>query len=353
MPNQEKTEKATPKRREESHKKGQVARSREIPSAFLLLGALGVFFWSGSWMLGQLVDIMRAIFQNLGTIAIEDAGTAAGLLFEVFKLLMVTLAPLLLTMLVIGLATNVLQVGFLVSAESLAPQFSRLDPIKGIKKIFTLRSFVELIKSLLKIIFVGVIGYLLVRSELANVPPLVHVAVGDILAYIAGVSFKICFCFCLGLILLAALDYGYQRWQYEQDMQMTKQEVKEENKQREGDPQVKAKIRAIQMEMSRQRMMADIPAATVVVTNPTHLAIALTFEADRMAAPKVVAKGAGFVAARIREIARQHYVPLVENKPLARALYKTTEIGHFIPIDLYHAVAEILAYVYRLQGRVR
>jgi flagellar biosynthesis protein FlhB len=353
MSNQEKTEQATPKRREDSRKKGQVARSREIPSAFLLLGALGVFFWSGSWMCGQLVDIMRSIFQNLDTVAIGEAGTAPGLMLEIFKLVTVILAPLLLTMVLIGLGTNVLQVGFMASAESLTPQFSRLDPLKGIKKIFALRSIVEVIKSLLKIALVGTIGYLVLRRELETVPQLIHMAVGDIGGFIATVAFKICFCVCLALILLAALDYGYQRWQHEKDMRMTKQEVKEENKQREGDPQIKSKIRAIQMEMSRQRMMADVPDATVVVTNPTHLAIALTFETDNMAAPKVVAKGAGFVAARIREIARQHNVPLVENKPLARTLYKTTDIGHFIPIDLYHAVAEILAYVYRLQGRVR
>ena len=250
----------------------------------------------------------------------------------------------------VGFIANVMQVGFQISTEAMALKLSKLNPISGMKRFVSLKSLVEIVKSIIKIFFIGGIAYLLVEGEIKAFPVLVHQEVGQILVFIARVAIKICFFVCLAMILLAVLDYIYQRWQYEQDLKMTKQEVKDESKQTYGDPQVKARIRSVQMEMARRRMMDAVPEADVVITNPTHLAIALKFDAREMIAPRVLAKGSGHIAQRIREIAAENKIPLFEQKPLAQALYKMVEIGDYIPPELYRAVAEVLAYVYRLKG---
>jgi flagellar biosynthetic protein FlhB len=193
------------------------------------------------------------------------------------------------------------------------------------------------------------VAFTMVKGQVDAMPALMQVGVAGILAFFGQVAFKVCVYTCLAMIVLAALDYIFQRWQHEKDLRMTKQEIKDEFKQTEGDPKIKARIRSIQMEMARRRMMDLVPEATVVITNPTHLAVALKFDAATMAAPQVVAKGAGFIAGRIRTVAAEHGVPVVEQKPLARTLFKGVDIGAFIPADLYQAVAEILAYVYKLK----
>ena len=346
---QEKTEPATPKRRQEARKRGQVAQSREIPSALVLLSGLGFFAFSGSWIFLNLSELMGGVFQNIGSLNF-DGSSVYPLLSELFQRVFMILMPLMLVVLVAGIAANLLQIGFLFTGEPLVPKLSKLDPVKGIKKLFSLRSLVELVKSLFKVVFVGGIAFLLLKGELETIPSLMQMGVGDILSFIGKVAFKICFYTCLVLIVLAALDYAYQRWQHERELKMTKQEVKDELKQREGDPTVKARIKRVQREMSQRRMMEMVPEADVVVTNPHSLAIALKYKAEGMIAPKVIAKGAGFIAERIKEIARERGIPIVENKPLARTLYKLVEVGDFIPENLYRAVAEILAYVYRLKG---
>jgi flagellar biosynthetic protein FlhB len=219
------------------------------------------------------------------------------------------------------------------------------------KKFVSLKSMVELVKSMFKIVIVGGVAYVIVEKEMHYFPSLMQQSVVDILLFIASVTFKIFFFVCLVLIFLAALDYVYQRWQHEKSLKMTKQEVKDERKQTEGDPKIKARIRSIQLEMAQRRMMEAIPEADVVITNPTHLALAIKFDAKEMIAPTVLAKGSGFIAERIKEVAREHNVPIVEDKPLAQAMFKLVEIGDFIPIELYRAVAEVLAYVYRLKGQ--
>jgi flagellar biosynthetic protein FlhB len=243
-----------------------------------------------------------------------------------------------------------MQIGFQISTEAMSLKLSKLDPISSMKRFVSLKSLIELGKSIIKILFVGGIAYLVVKSDLKEFPYLVQQEVGQIILFIAKVSLKLFFFVCLAMIVLAILDYIYQRWQYEQDLKMTKQEVKDEFKQTYGDPKVKARIRGVQQEMARRRMMEAVPEADVVITNPTHLAIALKFDAREMIAPRVVAKGAGFVAERIREIAAENQIPIIEEKPLAQALFKMVEIGGYIPAELYRAVAEVLAYVYRLKG---
>ena len=347
---QEKTEKATSKKKETARNKGQVAISREVSSAMVLLASLGFFYFGGSWMFWNLSEIITRVFQNLGTLQFNTINDASVFSLEVLSRLLAILIPLLLPLAILGLAANILQVGFKFSTEAISPKFNKLNPISGMKRLVSLKAFVELAKSILKLLFIGTIAYILVKSDMEAFPLLIHQEVGQILIFIARVSLKISFFVCLALVVLAVLDFLYQRWQHEKDLKMTKQEVKDEQKQTHGDPKVKGRIRSMQLEMARRRMMEAVPEADVVITNPTHLAIALKFNSEEMIAPLVLAKGAGHVAQRIKEIASEHQVPLVEDKPLAQALFKMVELGDYIPAELYRAVAEVLAYVYRLKG---
>ncbi len=347
---QEKTEQPTPKKIADARKKGTVAQSREIPSAIILLTALGFFFFSGSWMFSSLSEFMGGILRNIGSFRIHDITTASTLSIIILKNVLSIILPFMLAVVAAGIVANIVQIGFLFSPEAFSPKLSKFNPIKGIKKLFSLKSLVELVKSLIKITFVSGIAYLTIKTELKTIPTLMQMDIKDIISFIGTTSFKICLYVSMALIIMAVLDYAYQKYEHTKSLKMTKQEVKDENKQTEGDPRVKARIRSIQIEMSRRRMMESVPEADVVITNPTHLAIALKFDSENMVAPKIVAKGAGKIAERIREIAGENQVPIVENKPLARTLFKIAEIGDYIPAELYQAVAEVLAYVYRLKG---
>ena len=345
---QEKTEKATPKKRQEARKKGQIAKSQEIPTVAILLASLSFFYFGGTWMFSQITELSRSIFADMaqGPMSIPSVCT---LLLNLFQRTVLLLAPLFAVVLVAGISSNVAQSGFLLTGEPLIPKLSALNPISGLKNLFSLRGLVELGKSLLKVLIIGGMAYSILKGQFDSIPGLVNFGIGDILAFVGSVFLKLGFYTCLVLILLAGLDFVYQRWQQEKDLRMSKQEVKDEHRQREGDPKIKARIRSAQREMAMHRMMESVPDATVVITNPTHLAIALKFE-QQMAAPIVVAKGAGRIAEKIREIATLHDIPIVEQKPLARTLFKSVEIDQSIPAELYHAVAEVLAYVYRLKG---
>ena len=347
---QEKTEKATSKKKEEARKKGQVAISKEISSATVLLASIGFFYFAGAWMFWNLSEVITRVFQNIGTIQFNTINDARVFSLEIMGKLLAILIPFLLPLAILGLAANILQVGFKMSSEAIAPKLNKLSPISGMKRLVSIKALVELAKSIMKLLFIGAIAYLLVKSEVEAFPVLIHQEVGQILVFIARVSLKISFFVCLALVVLAVLDFVYQRWQHEKDLKMTKQEVKDEQKQTFGDPKVKSRIRSMQLEMARRRMMEAVPEADVVITNPTHLAIAIKFNAEEMIAPLVLAKGAGHVAQRIKEIAGEHQVPLVEDKPLAQALFKMVELGDCIPAELYRAVAEVLEYVYRLKG---
>lgn len=347
---QEKTEQPTPKKITDARKKGTVAQSREVPSAIILLTSLGFFFFSGSWMFSSMSEFMGGILRNIGSFRVHDITTASTLSIIILKNVLSIILPFMLAVVVAGITANIVQIGFLFSPEAFSPKLSKFNPISGIKKLFSLKAFVELVKSLIKITFVAGIAYLTIKSELKTIPTLMQMDIKDIISFIGIISFKICLYVAMALIIMAILDYAYQKYEHTKSLKMTKQEVKDENKQTEGDPKVKARIRSIQIEMSKRRMMEAVPEADVVITNPTHLAIALKFDSEKMVAPKIVAKGAGKIAERIREIAVENNVPIVENKPLARTLFKIAEIGDFIPAELYQAVAEVLAYVYRLKG---
>jgi flagellar biosynthetic protein FlhB len=347
---QERTEKATPKRRQESRRKGQVAQSRELPSVLILMTAMGFFYFAGSWMFWNISEFIGGVYQNLDTLRLNTVSDVSAFSVDILNKLFSILIPFFVALLIAGLVGNIGQVGFEMHSEPLRPKLAKINPIAGLKKLVSMRSLVELGKSIMKLLIIGGISYGLIKADVRGFPPLMQQGVGDILLFIAQVAFKILFFVCLALIILALLDYIYQRWQFEQSIKMTKQEVKDERKQSEGDPRVKSRIRKAQLEMAARRMMEAVPEADVVITNPVHLAVALKFEASEMMAPAVIAKGAGHIAERIKEIAREHQVPIVEDKPLAQTLFKIVEIGEFIPVELYRAVAEILAYVYRLRG---
>jgi flagellar biosynthetic protein FlhB len=259
--------------------------------------------------------------------------------------------PLMLAVLVAGIAGNIIQFGFIFTSKPLVPKISKLNPISGLKRLVSLKSLVEVGKAFFKFVFIGGIAFLLVRKEMDSFPGLMQLSVSEILSFIGKVSFNICFYVCLALIVLAFVDFTYQRWQHQKNLRMTKQEVRDELKQSEGDPKVKGKIRQIQIETARRRMMEHIPGADVVITNPTHLAIALKYEHEKMIAPQIIAKGAGLIAEKIKQIAKENDVPVVEHKTLAQTLFKLVDLGEYIPANLYRAVAEVLAYVYRLRER--
>jgi flagellar biosynthesis protein FlhB len=344
---QEKSEPATPKKRADARRKGQIAQSREIPSVAVLLAALSFFYFGGGWMFNQLIDLTRDVLERIGqTASIESIHHFLGYLFLRITIL---LAPLLLVVIMAGVAGNVIQSGFMLTGEPMVPKLSKLNPLSGLKRLFSLRALVELLKSLIKVTIVGTTAYRMLKGEMDQIPALIALSTSEIVAFIGSVALKLGFYTCLVLLVLAGLDFLFQNWRHERDLRMSKQEVKDEYKQREGDPVVRSRIRAAQREMAMRRMMQAVPDATVVITNPTHLAVALKFERS-MPAPRVIAKGAGKIAERIKAIAEEHGIPIIEQKPLARALFKNVEIDHYIPADLYHAVAEILAYVYRLKG---
>ncbi len=344
---QERTEKATPRRRQEARKKGQVAKSRELPSALVLLGGVLLLWMAGSPMVKGILSIWRGLLANCGRMSLSPE-SLTHMCFELGGRLAIVVGPMVLAMAILAVMSNLAQVGWVVSSEAISPRFSNLNPVKGLKRIFSLRSLVETFKSFLKIIIVGYVAWTCIKSEWWKIFPLTGSSSWTIGSHMSEVILKIGLRTSIALVVLGVLDYLYQRWEYERNLRMTKQEVKDEFREREGDPKVKSRIRSKQFEMARRRMMAAVPKADVVITNPQELAVALQYDSKEMAAPTVVAKGAGYLASRIKEVARHHGVPIMENKPLARALYRQVEVGYQIPPTLYKAVAEILAHVYRM-----
>jgi flagellar biosynthesis protein FlhB len=346
----ERTEQATGKRRNEARKKGQVVKSREIPSVAVLLVALSVLYILSAHFMGQFSSLMVRSLQKMSSLTL-NLDNAVALQAEILWWGFQTLGPLLLAVVVVAILSNYVQVGSLFSTEAIMPQFSRINPITGFSRLFSKASLVELPKALVKFTIIGWVAYATIRQEQAELHTLTDQEVGSIFRYVGLISARILFKTLLVMVALAALDYFFQRWNYEKSLKMTKREVQEEFKQSEGDPQVKSRIRSIQRDLARKRMMSEVPKADVVITNPTHIAVALLYQREKMIAPQVVAKGAGWIAEKIKETARNHGVPIMENKPLAQVLYKTVELGQGIPSSLYQMVADLLAHVYRMKNR--
>jgi flagellar biosynthetic protein FlhB len=343
----ERTEQPTEKRRREFREKGQVAQSREVNTAMLLTGVLILWSFYAPMFWSDLQMLLSHFWRLSGEFVI-DQGSFRLLFLFIVKQMAKLLWPLLLTGLVLGFLSGYLQIGWLFTTKPLTPDVNKLDPIKGMAKLFSKRSFFEAGKSFGKILLVGVLAYWTLFSRFDSYLGLAGVPLDAVMGFMADSMFSILLKCCVLLVVIAVVDYLFSRWEMEKKMRMTKQEVKEEHKETEGDPLVKQKVRSIQRDMAKKRMMAEVPQADVVITNPTHYAVALRYRKEEMDAPTVVAKGADHLAGRIREKAREHDVPVVENPVVARALYQV-ELGGTIPEAMFKAVAEILAYVYSLK----
>ncbi len=347
----ERTEDPTTKRREDFRNKGQVAQSREVQTAALL--TLGLLFWMmylpTFWK--GLTEMLFALWQASGEFRVT-ATSILSLAAFLLKEIGLMLAPLFLLVMVVSFFSGFFQFGWLLTAKPLTPDFAKLDPFAGFGRLFSKRAIVELLKSLLKVLLIGWVSYSTVLDNFHEALILVDTDIVTTLRFLGRVAALIMAKICAVLVLLAFLDFLYVRWEMEEKMKMTKQELKEEFKESEGDPHIKAQIRSIQQEMARKRMMAEVPGADVVVTNPTHFAVALRYSSEEMDAPQVVAKGADYLAQKIRLIAEEHGVPIIENPPVARILHKL-DLGASIPEHLFKAVAEILAHVYSLKGKTR
>lgn len=349
-PFQDKTEPATPKRKEEARKKGQVGKSKEIPSVAVLGAAILFMYFGGRHLTFDMGNLIQRIFVSIPAMTRGDLGLAH-FSREYIEAFLFMILPMMGVLMVVAIAANFVQTGFIWSVEPLAPKASKISPIEGAKRMFSKQALVELAKSLGKIVIVGWAAFSTIHSNLGKLLELAYQGKAQILRFMGTASLDMLVRSCYVIALLAVLDFMYQKWQFQQDLKMTKQEVKEEFKQTEGDPLVKSRIRSIQREMARRRMMEEVKKADVVITNPDHLSVALRYDASTMEAPILVAKGADRIAFKIREIARENLIPLVENKPLAQNLYKLVDIGQEIPPDFYQATAEILAYVYGLKNK--
>lgn len=346
----EKTEKATPKKRQESRDKGQVAKSADIPSALILMASICCLIMLGPFFNKQLLTLFGDVFQHRLNMNVTEENVLS-LLSHYSVQMLIFLAPIFVIVIVIAFASHYVQFGWLFTFEPLIPKLEKLNPLNGAKSIFGMRSLVEFLKSSLKLITVGVVVYIVLWSEKDRFLDLAHVPVQDIFAFVADLTIRLGLFVAAFLFILAIGDYLYQKHEYEKNLRMSKQDIKDEYKNMEGDPLIKAKIRERQRRMALMRMMQEVPKADVIITNPTHYAVALKYDGTKMEAPTVIAKGADYLALRIREIAKQNDVITMENRPLARALFERTEVGDSVPADLFQAVAEVLAYVYRLKGR--
>jgi len=314
------------------------------------MGGISALFLLGTFLYHRISLLMVQYLSQVGTLALQPASFQV-LHVDLIRSSLIILAPLLGIVLALSVASHFVQSGAFLSFEILKLDWGKVDPLRGCRQIFSKQSLVELTKALFKILVIGGAAWSVIKGEWSRILLLSDQGLGSTFAYLRTVTWSLFLKTGFILMLLAGLDYLFQRWSHEKSLRMTKQEVKEESRMTEGDPMVKSRIRSIQRQLARRRMMAEVPKADVIITNPTHLAVALYYKSKEMEAPKVVAKGAGEIAEKIKEIGRNHRVPIVENKPLAQILYKTVDLGQTIPSTLYQMVADLLAYVYRLKNR--
>jgi len=344
-----KTESATPRRREDARKRGQVARSTELASALSLLGMLVVINLAAMHMMRELARIAEYAWGGLGTFTFSETELKRQMLTFFVELLLV-MGPMLLGAVVIGVFSNVVQFGFVFAPEAMKLRFENLSPARGFERLFSRRTLVEVFKSFLKIGVIGFTAWWTVAGRLPQLMTLMNTDLAVFFTAVGGTASIVMLRVGLIMLGLALLDFFYQRWEFEESLKMSKQEIKDEYRQMEGDPLVKARIRKMQQEAARRRMFAELPNADVVITNPTHLAVALKYDGASMDAPVVLAKGARLMAARIKAIAAENGIPVMENKPLARALYRSVPVGGSVPGAYFAAIAEVLAFVYQAKG---
>ncbi|MDY0131269.1 MAG: flagellar biosynthesis protein FlhB [Desulforegulaceae bacterium] len=347
---QEKTEDATPRKRQTSREDGQVAKSIEIVSVVILFFAVSALNLSAGFIYSNMEKIFYESF-NFGVIIDLDIKSFLFFFYAVIKYSGMAMAPVLVAVFLAALLSNLFQVGFFVSWKAIEPKGSKISPIKGFGRLFSMKSIFDLVKSILKITIIFTLAYFAVIYDEENLFRLYDNEVRGIFIYLLQTSFRIFVWILIVMIILAVMDYLYQKWDFEQKIKMSKQEVKDEMKQSEGDPHVKSRIKQLQAEAARNRMMSEVPKADVVITNPTHIAIALRYDQLNMKAPSVLAKGAGRIAEKIKEIAIKENIPVIEQPQLARNLFKVVGVGEQIPSEFFQAVAEILAQVYQMKKK--
>jgi flagellar biosynthetic protein FlhB len=341
---------ATPHRRSKAREEGQVAKSQDLGSAVLLLVTILILKSTSSWMMAHLSDLMRDQLSSRNYWA-DDPATVINDLVRVIGQASYALSPLLSIAFMSGIIINVSQTGVMFLPNKLAPDLSRISPMQGLKRLFSITSATRLGFGLLKIGLVAIVMVASVYVRWNEILTMGALPISEVAGLMWKISLDTALRAAIVLVILAAGDFAFQKWKLDQDLKMTDQEVRDEIKTTQGDPAIKSQRRRVQRQLMAQRIAHDVPKADVVITNPTHLAIAIAYDPQTMSAPIVVAKGAESLAARIRKIALEHSIPIVERKPLARALYETVELGQAVPVEQYAAVAEVLKYVYQVQGR--
>ena len=350
---EDKTEKATPRRREDARKRGQVARSMDVNGSVVLIAGLLVLSLMGSKIVDGMANAMRSAFDGAATPGeIMTARGLESLAMSTLQTIALAIAPVALVCAIAAVVANVGQVGLRPSAEALKPQPRRINPLQGAKNVFGPRMFFEGGKSILKVVVVGVIVAMTLMPKMTQLAATVGTNPAQLGSELASMVFAVAQRAAIAYLLIGAIDFAYQKWQHEKGLRMTKQEIKDEFRSHQLPAEVKGAQRRRMMQQARARMMAAVPEADVVVTNPTHFAVALKYDGTRPA-PEVVAKGQDLIALQIKRIAAEHDVPVVENKPLARSLHRAVEVGQLIPEDFFHAVAQVLAHVYRIAGTAR
>lgn len=346
-----KTEKATPKKRKDERKKGNVFTSKDIisvASILILFTVLKVFF---PFLTHRIMAEIAWFIEMAGTTETFEAGMSREVYMNVISAFSFTSLPLLFTSALVGILASGIQTKFLFASESLKPKFSRLNPLQGLKRMVSLKSFVELIKNIIKVLIIGYVVYDFLIKKFIDIAKMLFLDINQSIAYTLESTIELIYSVCIIFIFIAGLDYIYQKWDYERQIKMSKHDVKEEYKQLEGDPQIKGKIKEKQRKISLSRMMQAVPSADVVIRNPEHYAIALKYDVSKDNAPIVVAMGRDELALRIVKVAEENDVYTLENKPLARAIYAEAELNKEIPMDFYSAVAEILAFVYGIKNQ--
>lgn len=349
MSDQDRTESPTPRRREQSRRRGQVLRSREVTSAAVLVGALVMLAWWGPSMRETLLHQLQQGLVGLGTRQLSQ-GEVLRLAWASGVSVALAAGPILLMVLAMGVLAGLGQVGVLLTTEPVMPRLDRLDPMQGARRLFSLRSLAESARTFLKLGVIGWTAYAAYRDDLPHLLALIRATPEEAMRVVAAMALHLAMKVALLCAGIAALDYLYQRWEHERGMRMTRQEIRDEHRQNEGDPRLRSRRRELMRRMSRGRSVAQVPQATAVLTNPTHYAVAFRWEEGSMDAPRVIAKGAGAAAARIRDEALRHRVPVLQRPALARTLFRQVRIGQEIPASLYDAMAEVVVYLHDLKG---
>jgi len=350
MADPSKTEKATPRRRQEFRKKGSIAKSAEINTTFVLFSSILILKFGGKYIYLFISDTLKFYLSHIHTFNLET-DDMANFFIIMFSKVLIMIVPAMIILFFTSVLANLVQVGFLLTTDPIKPNIGKLNIIKGIQNLISKKSLENLVKAITKVSIIGYLAYITIRDNIPQIIDFFNLDLNHSFLITAQLCFQLLVKIIIAFIVISALDYIFQRYTHEEKMKMTKQEIKEEYKRMEGDPLIKGAIRRRQQEMARRRMMSEVPKADVVVTNPFHVAVAIKYDARSMKAPIVLAKGIGRIAESIRKIAEENNVPIIENPPVARALYKSSTVGKVIPADMYSAIADILTQIYRLSGK--